>query len=69
VELWLDMAHTGLGAGAREQALSRLCAWVQIADHRNVRYGLRLSNKEIPLGSGEAHKKACLQALALVSFT
>lgn len=69
VELWLDMAHTGLGAGAWEQALSRLCAWVQIADRRNVRYGLRLSNKEIPLNSGEAHKKACLQALALVSFT
>jgi uncharacterized protein (DUF58 family) len=74
-ELWLDLAHTGL-AGAtggsaaavsvREQALSRLCAWVLLADKQGLHFGLRLPGVEIPPGSGPAHKKACLQALALL---
>ncbi len=70
-ELWLDLASTGLplvlpGTGEMlERALSRLCAWVQAADRHNLDFGLRLGAQEIRPGSGEAHKRRCLEALAL----
>jgi uncharacterized protein (DUF58 family) len=76
--LWLDLAHSGISgvsglvggtaasAIALEQALSRLCAWVLLADKQGLQYGLRLAGQELPPGSGEAHRKNCLQALALV---
>jgi uncharacterized protein (DUF58 family) len=66
-ELWLDLNHTGL-SGAQtglEARLSRLCAWVLLAEKQGLQYGLRLSGQEIAPGSGEAHKRQCLQALAL----
>ena len=77
-ELWLDMAHTGLhntsnpnntsNANANtEHKLSRLCAWVLEADKRSLDYGLRLPGLEIKPASGLAHKKMCLEALALCS--
>lgn len=62
-ELWLDRAHTGVANP--EQQLSRLCSWVLAADKRGVDYGLRLGGVEIAPGCGEAHKKRCLEALAL----
>ncbi len=62
-ELWLDLAHTGLVD--TEHKLSRLCAWVLEADKRSLDYGLRLPGLEIKPASGLAHKKRCLQALAL----
>lgn len=70
-ELWLDLAHTGIaaaqaGGASLEQALSRLCAWVLLADKQGLQYGLRLGAQEIAPGSGEAHRKNCLQALAQV---
>jgi uncharacterized protein (DUF58 family) len=68
LELWLDLAHTGSFPGTPatlEHRLSRLCAWVLLAQDRDIRYGLRLPGLEIAPGSGEAHKRACLQALAL----
>ena len=66
VELWLDLAHAGSGAaGSVEQKLSRLCAWVLMAEEQGLRYGLRLGRTEVQPGSGEAHKRNCLQALAL----
>jgi len=61
-ELWLDIRHTGLPDA--EQRLSRLCAWVLQADRLGLRYGLRLGTFEISPGSGEAHKRRCLEALA-----
>jgi len=69
-ELWLDLAHTGIagataGGAAMEQALSRLCAWVLLADKQGLHYGMRLGGQEIAPGSGEAHRRNCLQALAL----
>jgi uncharacterized protein (DUF58 family) len=65
-ELWLDLAHAGIGATqALEHKLSRLCAWVLLAEKQGLIYGLRLGGQEIAPGSGEAHKRACLQALAL----
>jgi uncharacterized protein (DUF58 family) len=62
-ELWLDFALAG--AGGTEQKLSRLCAWVLAADKLALDYGLRLPAQEITPASGEAHKRQCLEALAL----
>ena len=62
-ELWLDDAHTGISN--TEHKLSRLCAWVLEADRRSLDYGLRLAGLEIKPSSGLAHKKRCLEALAL----
>jgi uncharacterized protein (DUF58 family) len=70
LELWLDLAHTGLpassstGAPAIERNLSRLCAWVLAADRQGLVYGLRLGAQQIRPGSGEAHRRQCLEALA-----
>lgn len=63
VELWLDQRQTGVSHP--EQQLSRLCAWVLQADKLALDYGLRLTQLDIPPASGEAHKRRCLQALAL----
>ena len=62
-ELWLDFAQTG--AAALEAKLSRLCAWVLLSDKMALNYGLRLPALEIAPASGEAHKRQCLEALAL----
>jgi uncharacterized protein (DUF58 family) len=71
LELWLDLSDTehslrGRPAPAvRELALSRLCAWVLMAETRGLRYGLRLPGRELAPDHGPAHQKNCLQALAL----
>ena len=62
-ELWLD--HAQAGSGGLEAKLSRLCAWVLQADKLALDYGLRLPAREIKPASGEAHKRQCLEALAL----
>jgi len=62
-ELWLDFAQAG--SSGTEARLSRLCAWVLQADKLGLSYGLRLPGLEIKPGSGEAHKRQCLEALAL----
>jgi uncharacterized protein (DUF58 family) len=62
-ELWLDFTQVGLSdVDAR---LSRLAAWVLQADKLGLDYGLRLPGIEVPPGAGEAHKRRCLEALAL----
>jgi len=62
-ELWLDWQLCGsLGA---EDRLSRLTAWVLAADRANVVYGLGLPGQEIARAQGEAHRRACLEAVAL----
>lgn len=62
-ELWLDYGTTGLAD--KEARLSRLCAWVRTADQAGLDYGLRLPGQQIAPGSGEAHERLCLEALAL----
>ena len=62
-QLWLDFAQAS--TGDPEQKLSRLCAWVLHADKLVLDYGLRLPALQIKPGSGEAHKRQCLEALAL----
>jgi uncharacterized protein (DUF58 family) len=62
-ELWLDFKETG--SADIEHRLSRLCAWVLQAERLGLAYGLRLPAREIKPASGEAHKRQCLEALAL----
>jgi uncharacterized protein (DUF58 family) len=62
-ELWLDEALAGVAD--REARLSRLAAWVLQADKLGLDYGLRLPGQQIRPGAGEAHKRRCLEALAL----
>ena len=64
-ELWLDF--TQAGSADIEHKLSRLCAWVLQAERLGLAYGLRLPAREIKPASGEAHKRQCLEALALCS--
>ena len=60
-ELWLDFKQAGpLDV---EPRLSRLCAWILLADKLGLDYGLRLPALEIKPGNGEAHKRQCLEAL------
>lgn len=53
---------SGLGLEAR---LSQLCLWVLDAHTSGVNYALQLPGQTLPSRSGEAHRDACLQALAL----
>ena len=62
-ELWLDFLQAG--SGDIERKLSRLCAWVLQAERLGLAYGLRLPARDIKPASGEAHKRQCLEALAL----
>lgn len=62
LELWLDAKQAG--PLDLEHKLSRLCAWVLQADRMGLDYGLRLPALNIEPGSGEAHKRRCLEALA-----
>ena len=61
-ELWLDFAQAG--HADTEHKLSRLAAWVVQAERLGLDYGLRLPGQQVPTGSGEAHKRRCLEALA-----
>ena len=64
VELWLDWQLLPPGIGL-EGRLSRLAGWVLAAERAGTLYGLRLPGVEIAPGRGDAHRAACLQALAL----
>ena len=62
-ELWLDWQSCHpLPA---EERLSRLTSWVVEADRQGARYGLRVPGFEATPNVGEAHKRACLEALGL----
>jgi uncharacterized protein (DUF58 family) len=61
--VWLDWeALDGLDAETR---LSQLCRWVLDAEKEGMIYGLRLPGTDINPASGEAHRRSCLEALAL----
>ncbi|SFM05464.1 DUF58 domain-containing protein [Variovorax sp. OV329] len=61
-ELWLDAQHCGLPE--HEARLSRLCAWVLMADKLGLDYGLRVAGRQVAPSQGEAHKRQCLELLA-----
>lgn len=62
-ELWLDWQ--ACGGLAPEDRLSRLAAWVVTADRAGVNYGLKLPGVDIARDHGEAHRRQCLETLAL----
>ncbi|WP_077001426.1 DUF58 domain-containing protein [Variovorax sp. KK3] len=62
-ELWLDAQATGLAD--LESRISRLCAWVLMADRLGVDYGLRVAGRTVAPSQGEVHRRRCLEALAL----
>lgn len=62
-QLWLAWDHCGAPAG--EARLSRLAAWVLAAHRAGVDFGLRLPGVELAPAQGDAHRRACLEALAL----
>ena len=62
-ELWLDFMQAGTSDA--EHKLSRLCAWVLQCEKLGLDYGLRLPSLRISPACGEAHKRLCLEALAL----
>ena len=62
-ELWLDLMQAG--TLDTEHKLARLCAWVLQSERLGLNYGLRLPLLVIAPACGEAHKRLCLEALAL----
>ncbi|MDE2082439.1 MAG: DUF58 domain-containing protein, partial [Burkholderiales bacterium] len=62
-QLWLDW-QAGAG-GDVEQRLSRLAAWVLLAEREGLACGLRLPGRELAPGQGEAHRRSALDLLAL----
>ena len=62
-ELWLDEATCG--GLATEDRLSRLTAWVLLADRNDVEYGLRVGGHDIAPAEGDVQRLRCLEALAL----
>jgi uncharacterized protein (DUF58 family) len=63
-ELWLDWQLLPATLSI-ETRLSRLAGWVIAAEKSGALYGLRLPGAEFPPAHGDAHRAACLQALAL----
>lgn len=63
-ELWLDWRSIAPNFGIEER-LSRLAGWVLAAERMGAHYGLRLPGVEIAPARGDAHRAACLKALAL----
>lgn len=63
LELWLDWQQCG--PADPEARIARLAAWVLQADRLGQEYGLKLPGERIAPASGEAHKRRCLEALAL----
>jgi uncharacterized protein (DUF58 family) len=62
-ELWLDWQATQ--TSGTEARLSRLAAWVVLADRAGLAHGLRLPGVEYPPDLGDAHRRRSLEALAL----
>ena len=51
--------------GDTEGRLSRLCFWVLQLTLRQQPFGLRLPDAQLAVGLDDAHRDACLRALAL----
>jgi len=63
-ELWLDVNRAALPDP--EARIARVTAWVLQADRLGLAWGLRLpGGMEIAQGEGAAHRRRCLEALAL----
>lgn len=63
-ELWLDW-QTLPATLSIETRLSRMAGWVLAAERSGALYGLRLPEAQFAPARGDAHRAACLQALAM----
>ena len=63
-ELWLDWVRLPPQLGV-EELLSHLARWVLDAHAAGLSYGLRLPGETVDMGSGDAQRERCLEALAL----
>jgi hypothetical protein len=61
-ELWLDWADTA--TADVEQRLSRLAAWLLLAERQSLACGLRLPGQVVAPALGELHQRAVLDLLA-----
>ncbi|MDX1512507.1 MAG: DUF58 domain-containing protein [Gammaproteobacteria bacterium] len=61
----LLLRWSDVDAGRLEARLSQLCRWVVEADASGSRYGLEVPGLRLAPADGEAHRHACLRALAL----
>lgn len=61
-ELWLDYESL---SGDMEMRVSLLCHWVLALSERSQAFGLTLPGVHLAPDEGEAHRDACLRALAL----
>ncbi|WP_044874270.1 DUF58 domain-containing protein [Pseudomonas sp. LFM046] len=61
-DLWLDLGQLD---GDLEPRLGLLCHWVLQFSASGQPFGLRLGSQELAPDTGEAHREACLRALAL----
>jgi uncharacterized protein (DUF58 family) len=62
-QVWLDWSR--LPGVDREARLGLLCRQVLDAADRDLTFGLRLPQRQIPMGRGDVHRHRCLEALAL----
>ena len=60
---WFDF--DAVVADDTEQRLSILTRWIIDADRTHEDYGLRLPGRSFPPAHGDAHRRRCLEALAL----
>jgi uncharacterized protein (DUF58 family) len=67
-ELWLDWEETKRLAEEVEARLSFLAGWVLNAEEAGVSYGLALPDARIAPARGDAHRRRCLEALALTAL-
>lgn len=54
-----------LAGYSTESKLSHLCRWVVDAHQQKLRYAMRIPGNTIVANSGSAHKRQCLESLAL----
>ena len=59
----LSLEHTGLAE--QEAQLSRLCAWVLLAETQQTDYAVQLKTLSIPQGRGRQHRARALEALSI----
>lgn len=64
-ELWLDWRFLAPDTDV-ETRLSILSGWILAAERSGILYGLRLPGTELRPAQGPAHRRLCLEALALL---
>jgi len=64
MEMWFDWNELPPQLDT-EAKLSRMARWVLLAHASGLRFGVKLPGAEVPLGSSDDHRQACLKALAL----